>query len=183
MTSWSLAQKRIWKVVTILAFVTVFLAAFNSFFSPAPAAPDPVALKVQGPDTIGNLLPVQVFPAGAGTSSATQVTASSTGAAAALTETLPGVAGKTTYLTGFQITGGGATAASNITVTVTGLISGTNSYNITVPAGATVGITPLNVTFPNPISASAVNTAIVVNVPSFGAGNTAAAAAAQGFQQ
>jgi hypothetical protein len=111
------------------------------------------------------------------------VTASATGAAGAITATLAGVAAKTTYITGFQVTGAGATGASVITVTVTGTISGTLSFNIAIPAGAAVGVTPLIVSFPVPVPASAVNTAIVVNVPSFGAGNTNSAVAAQGFQQ
>lgn len=117
------------------------------------------------------------------TSIQTSLTGSNTGAASAANVTLAGVAAKTTYIAGFQVTGGGATAASIITVTVTGVITGTMSYNIAVPAGATLGITPLIVTFPIPVPASAVNTAIVVNVPSFGTGNTASAVAAQGFQQ
>lgn len=113
----------------------------------------------------------------------TAITASATGAASAANTTLAAAAAKTTYITGFQITGGGATAASVINVTVTGTITGTMNYNIPVPAGATLGITPLVVSFPVPVPASAVNTAIVVNVPSFGAGNTASAVSAQGFQQ
>jgi hypothetical protein len=114
-------------------------------------------------------------------SSGTDLTASATGAATALTATLPGTAGRTTFITGFEITGAGATAASNILVTVTGTISGTLNYYLTVPAGATTSITPLVVEFARPIPASAANTAIVVNVPSFGSGNTAAAVTAHGF--
>lgn len=108
--------------------------------------------------------------------------ASSTGAAAILTATLAGVAGKLTYITGFQITGAGATAAAIVTVTVTGLLGGTQNYKLVIPAGATLGVTPLLVNFARPLPASALNTAIVVTVPSFGAGNTDAAVAAQGFQ-
>lgn len=113
----------------------------------------------------------------------TPVTNSATAAAGTCTATLPGVAGKTTYITGFQVTGGGATGASVITITVTGLISGTNSYKLGVTAGATLNTPALIVPFPIPVPASATNTAIAVNVPSFGAGNTDAACAAQGFQQ
>lgn len=116
-------------------------------------------------------------------SNQTPITASATGAASAANATLAGAAGKTTYITGFQVTGGGATGASVIAVTVTGTISGTLNYRIVVPAGATASITPLIVTFPAPIPASGTNTAIVVNVPSFGAGNTDAATSVQGFQQ
>jgi hypothetical protein len=115
------------------------------------------------------------LPAGSG------VGASNTGAAAAITATLAAVAGKRTFLTAFCVSGAGATAASVITVTITGLAV-TLSYKLAVPAGAAVGVTPLMATFPQPIPASADNTAIVVNVPSFGAGNLHAAVVASGYQ-
>lgn len=108
---------------------------------------------------------------------------SATVAAAANNQTLvAGGAGRRTYITGFAITGGGATAASIIDVTITGLTN-TITFHVAVPAGATVGVTPLIVEFKRPIPASADNTAIVVNVPSFGAGNTKAAAVARGFHR
>jgi len=103
-------------------------------------------------------------------------------AAATATATLAGAAAKTTYISGFEITGGGATAGAIVTATITGLLGGTLSYNIAVPTGATVGITPLVVFFNPPLPASAVNTAIVVSSPSFGAGNTNAAVTAHGYQ-
>lgn len=102
-------------------------------------------------------------------------------AAAAAVATLPGVASKTTYITGFTITGAGATAAGVIAVTVTGLAAGTLTFIMAIPAGVTAPVEPLVVTFPTPLPASAVNTAIVVTAPSFGAGNTNAAATAVGF--
>lgn len=109
--------------------------------------------------------------------------ASATGAAAAINATLAGVAGKTTHITGFQVTGLGATAASGIVVTVTGLLGGTQSFALAVPAGVLVGLAaPLLVSFGRGFPASALNTPIVINVPSFGAGNTSAAVAAQGYQ-
>lgn len=103
-------------------------------------------------------------------------------AASANNVTLAGAAGKTTYISGFTVTGGGATAASNISITITGLTN-TLNFVLVIPAGATVSVQPLIVEFARPIPASAVNTAIVVNVPSFGAGNTAAAVTARGFQR
>ncbi|MDB5957694.1 hypothetical protein [Ramlibacter sp.] len=108
--------------------------------------------------------------------------ASGSVAASATTATLPGAAGKTTYITGFEVTGAGATAASVIAITVTGLLGGTETYIMAIPAGAAVGATPLSVQFAVPVPASAVNTSVVVNVPSFGAGNTNAAVVAHGFQ-
>lgn len=52
-----------------------------------------------------------------------------------------------------------------------------------MPLGATAALTSLIVAYTRPIPASAVNTAITVNVPSFGAGNTNAAVTAHGFQR
>ena len=87
------------------------------------------------------------------------------------------------YITGFEITGGGATAASVIAATVTGLVGNiTLTYEIPVPAGVTLGITPLVVEFPMPIPAKDTSTDIVVSAPSFGAGNTAACVNAHGFK-
>jgi len=102
-------------------------------------------------------------------------------AAATATATLPAVSAKTNYLTGFDITGLGATAGSTITATIVGLLGGTRSYPVVVPAGVTVGITPLVMSFSPPLAASAVNIAIVVSVPTFGAGNTFAQVNAQGY--
>jgi hypothetical protein len=128
---------------------------------------------------VGTALNPLVTSGGIGTA----VSASSGNVAAGVaTATLAANATKTNYLSGFEITGGGATAASVITATVTGLLGGTLSYNIPVPAGATLGITPLVVEFNPPLPGSAINTAIVVSAPSFGAGNTNAAVNAHGFQ-
>lgn len=122
------------------------------------------------------------FLGGAYPAGATPVHADSgNGAAAAIAATLPAVAGKTNYLTGFEVTGGGATAASLVDVTVTGLLGGTETYVLGVVAGAAAGNQPLIVQFDPPIPASGVNTAITVNVPSLGAGNTKARAQVHGF--
>src|SRR5688572_13193752 len=61
--------------------------------------------------------------------------------------TLTGTATTTVYISGFEVTGAGATAASVATVTVAGLLGGTRSYTYTFPAGATVACTPLLVQF------------------------------------
>ena len=112
---------------------------------------------------------------------ATPQNTSSTGAASAITTSIPAAAGKTSYLTGFEVTGAGATAGTVVVVTITG-VPNTLNYVFTVPTGATTQAQPLQVEFPEPIAASAPNTAVVVNVPSFGAGNTNAAVVAHGFQ-
>jgi len=94
--------------------------------------------------------------------------------------TLAAVANRTTYITGFVVTGLGATAAGTVDITVTGPTN-TLHFVQTAPAGATVPQTPLVVTFPRPIPAAAVNTAIVVTVPAFGAGNVSACVTAFGY--
>lgn len=106
---------------------------------------------------------------------------SATGAAGAIAPAIAAVSGKLNVLKGFIVTGAGATGASNITVTVTGLAIGTISFNIAVPAGTTTAITPLVVYFEDGLVASATNTAITLNVPSFGAGNLASAAVLWGY--
>lgn len=114
----------------------------------------------------------------------TPVTASSGNVAAnTATATLPAVPGKTTYITGFTITGGGATAGSIVNATVTNVVGGTMTFNFAAPTGAAVGASPLGVTFPLPIPANAVNTTVVVSVPSLGAGNTNASVVAYGYQK
>jgi len=109
-------------------------------------------------------------------------------AAASAVATLPAAAGKLTSIEGFDITGSGATAASIVIVTVTGLLAGTLSFDVVVPAGVTTGIggtgNPgvIPIRFPTPLPASALNTPIVVTVPSFGSGNTNACVTAYGIQ-
>lgn len=96
--------------------------------------------------------------------------------------TLAGTATTTAHISGFQCTGGGATAASLQTVTVAGVVTGTMSYTVAVPAGATAGMVPLVVGFVPAVPASAVNTSIVVTMPALGAGNTNATCSAQGYR-
>ncbi len=107
---------------------------------------------------------------------------SAVGVAAAIVATLPAAAGKTTYLTGFEVTGWGATAPSTIAVTVTGVLGGTKTYALAIPAGTQQSIVPLEIEFSRPLPASAPNTAIAVNVPTFGAGNLGSAVTAHGYQ-
>lgn len=109
----------------------------------------------------------------------TPVTASNTGAAAAgVTVTLPGTTGATTYIAGFICTSGAPGSNRVEVVTVTGVISGTMSYQF-VESSAYGG--QLNVFFPEPIPASAPNTGISVVIPGDASG-AAVAAVAYGFQ-
>lgn len=111
----------------------------------------------------------------------TQLAASSGNVAnAAAVATLPAVAGKTNYLSGINLNGSGATAASVVEATITGLSGGTLVVTVAVPAGVTAALTPVNITFNPPLPASAPDTAIVVTLPALGAGNTNAVANAWG---
>jgi hypothetical protein len=111
------------------------------------------------------------------------ITASSGNVAAATaTATIAAVANRTNYLSGFACTVGGATAASTVSVTVTGLVGGTMTYCMSAAAGVDVPSQPLVVNFPFPVPATGPNTAISVSMPSLGAGNAHAAVVAFGYQ-
>lgn len=143
----------------------------------------PVQLWDQNDAQLGSLAnPLVVadmaYPAGATILGATSGNVANASAVA----TLAGAAAKTTYISGFQVTGAGATAGLPVVVTVTGLLGGTQSFIFVFPAGALVGAQPLVVNFSYPIPASAVNTPIVVTCPAGGTGNTNAVVSAQGFQ-
>ena len=101
--------------------------------------------------------------------------------AATATATLPNAIGKTTWITGFEATAAGATAAAVVIITVAG-IAVPKHYVFTAPAGVTTAAAPLVVEFTKPIPASAQNIAITVSMPTLGAGNTAAAITAHGYQ-
>lgn len=130
-----------------------------------------------------NTTPILANPNTDYPSGATPITGASGNVAnASAVATLSGTSGKTTYITGFEVTSGGATAASLVTVAITGTVTGTLSYTYAAPAGATAGATPLVVEFSTPVPASAANTSIVVTVPALGAGNTNATVVAHGYQ-
>lgn len=96
---------------------------------------------------------------------------------------LAAASSKTNYLTGVHMHFSGATAASVVNATITGLIGGTMTIPIAVPAGATVGGVGVDLDFAVPIPASAVNTAITATLPALGAGNTNAAVYVRGIQK
>ncbi len=114
--------------------------------------------------------------------------ASSSGAvvAAQAVATLTAVAGKTTWIEGFDLVGTGATGTSVISVVVSGLLGGSVTIGVNIPAGATVILNAgspngVQYRFPTPLPASAQNVNIVVTVPSFGTGNLFANVTAYGF--
>lgn len=118
-----------------------------------------------------------LVPAGA-----TNVAASSGNVAnATATATLPAVAGKTNYVTGFSITGGGATAAALVNATLSGVVGGPLTYTFGAPAGATTAALPLIFELETPIPGSAPNTAVSISLPALGAGNTNAAVTIHGY--
>ena len=129
------------------------------------------------------LTAVQLREGSGSSASPSFLQASVTGAAVALAPALAAQgAGTTDWVTGFTVTGSGATAASVIVVTLTGVLGGTLSYALAIPAGVTAPVSPLQVSFPWPgLPAANPNAAITLNVPSFGAGNTNAAASIQGY--
>lgn len=100
---------------------------------------------------------------------------------AAATATLTSASSRLAYLSGFEITAGGATAPAVVTATVTGLLGGTLSYTFPAVTGAAVAAAPLVAVFNPPLPASAANTNIVVSLPALGAGNTNACAVAHGY--
>lgn len=119
------------------------------------------------------------YPGGA--AAAPLAAASGNVANAPAVATLLSVQGRTTYITGFEITGSGATAGLPVLVTVAGILGGTLTFIYSAAAGVLVGNQPLIVEFPAPIPAAAQNTNIVVTCPALGAGNTNNAAVAHGF--
>lgn len=95
--------------------------------------------------------------------------------------TLPAAVGKTNYVTHLTITGLAPTAAVAIGHNLAGVLGGSVSYYVGLPAGP--GHVPvLDISFNPPLPASAPNTAIVLTANAFGAGSGAQNAAIQGFQ-
>lgn len=95
--------------------------------------------------------------------------------------TLPAVAGKTNVLLGFDLVIGGATVGLIASVSVTGLLGGTQTFPIEAPTGVGL-VRRQSFNFDPPIQASAANVAIVVTIPALGAGNTLAQVNARGAQ-
>jgi hypothetical protein len=146
------------KIISIVAALVLFVASLPAFgqsrFCPDPSTSAPCVAITASSGNAG---------AGAGTA------------------TLAAVIGKTTYISGFEITGGGATTGACTTATITGTITGTLTYTLCQPTGAAVGSPPLVVSFAPAIPASAVNTTIVVTITG-AAGTTNMTTVAHGYQ-
>ncbi len=118
-----------------------------------------------------------VYPTGATQVNATSGNVANDAAVAAL----PAVPAKTNYVTGFEITGAGATAASVVVATLVGLLGANASFIYSVVAGATLRNESIIVEFSKPIPASAPNAAITLTLPALGAGNTNACVNIHGY--
>lgn len=101
---------------------------------------------------------------------------------AAAVAAIPAAVGKTSFITGLELTSDGATAAAIVDVTVN-LGGVTLHYAYTAVAGASTADNALILTFPRPLPATAANTAITVTCPALGAGNLNAAVNVHGYQQ
>jgi hypothetical protein len=110
------------------------------------------------------------------------VVAAATGTTGGATATLPAVQGKITYICGFSVAPGAATAAITINVTVTGP-SSTFTWSVGAPAVAagTTGAV-LTVSFGTCVPASAPNTSIAVAAGALGAGGVSQDVNAWGYQ-
>jgi hypothetical protein len=157
------------------------MATKQNLGNKAPDGSDYVTLT-DGAGNLGGTVAAVGYP----TSTAAGVTVlqSSSGnvAAATATATLTGAASTTAYISGFLVTGAGATAGSVVNGTITGTIGGTMTFAVPVATGVTAANFPIYVDFNPPVPASAANTNIVVSVPSLGAGNTNSAVSAWGYR-
>lgn len=109
---------------------------------------------------------------------------SSSGANAVQTATITPGAGVTAFITTLRIEGLGATGATEVQATLTGVLGGTITYPVSVPAGATTPITPVTDSFgTRGLPGSAAGQAISLSLPAFGAGNTFEEASITGYLQ
>ena len=107
------------------------------------------------------------------------ITSSNTGTTLATGTSLAAVQGKTTYICGWSVSAD-ATGATETALTVTGTVTGTMNYRMSVAALAN-GTAQTSQTYTPCIPASAPNTAISVNAGAAGAGGNEAVSA-WGFQ-
>jgi hypothetical protein len=115
------------------------------------------------------------------------IAGSSTAANASMTATLSGAVGQVTYIEGFDVTSGNATVASTQVVTVNGVTNGPLYFDLPIQGSNSINVSAsvdgqLSIRFPEPLPASASNTAITVVVPALGSGNAVAAVTAYGVR-
>lgn len=112
---------------------------------------------------------------------------SSQGANSILTAIAPAIAGRRTFLTGFSLTGAGATSALVVNATLSGIDNGlsgnaTLNFAFTFPNGVANPAQPIIGTF-NPQLPVQLGQNAVLTLPAGGAGNTNAAISMTGFYQ
>ena len=171
----SAAQSGTWNVTNVSGTVSLPTGAATSAKQPAlvpQARRPPMSSPVQGAAS-GTPAPVEM--------TGTDVVVTNAAGAGQFFVTMPAVAAKTNYITGFCVSGTGATARSAQYVALIGILGGTTYFNFSVPAGVDKAIDPIVVQFTRPIAASGTNVAIQLNVPNFGAGNVLAAGLMNGF--
>lgn len=147
----------------------------EAYLPPQPGVAIPPALITGGVNPGANAgLPSGATPVEAGSGNVANAIA---------TASLPAAVGKTTYITGFEVTSDGSTAVLVVRVTVGVLVGGiTEGYTYTFVAGVTTQDLTLAVEYGRGIPANVPNTAINVSLPAGGAGNTNAEVNAHGYQ-
>ncbi len=101
---------------------------------------------------------------------------------AACAASLPNDGANFWFCSGFEITSLGATAAGAVKATLTGLLGGTITYDMAIPAGVTTAAAPLVVQFPVALAGVGVSTDVVLTLPASGAGNTSANVVLHGYK-
>lgn len=106
---------------------------------------------------------------------------SATVANAAAIATIPGVVGQTAYVTGFEVWAGGATVAALVSVTLAGVLGGSQTFPFSAVAGVALVSQPLVFSFDGPALASAAN--VTLALPALGLGNASAQVVLRGGYQ
>ena len=122
-----------------------------------------------------------MIPSPAVLSAAANVTTGS--GTAAVAASLPHDGSTFWFMSGFEVTVGGATSGSVQLVTITGLLGGTQNYNLPIPSGVTTGNT-LIVEFGSGYALPSVdvNTDVVISCPSPGTGSAGVAVNIHGYK-
>jgi hypothetical protein len=127
-----------------------------------------IVIDVNGNTCIAGSAAGSALPAGA-----TGITGNASGTTGAVVATLPGVAGKTTWICNFNVSAAGTGSIGPITIA--GLAGGSQVYQLTAPGSVGATFTPC-------LPASAQNTAITITTTA-DASATAVNVNSSGFQQ
>lgn len=144
---------------------TVFVARNGSKSRQDPAAP-------------GNPLPVTIVGR---SDDVTPVVDGTTAGNASNVATIAASATQFAFLTSVIVAGLGATGATAVDLTIAGAEGEDIVVKIPVPAGATVGLTPIKLDFVVPLRGAALGDDITATLGAFGAGNTVATVVAIGY--